>query len=439
MSGEYIALWMFFVLLFGIFSGFPLAYSLLGSGFIFGYIGWGTAVFDQMVARTFGIMMNDALVAVSLFIFMGYLMDRSGIAEGLFHSLQLALGPLRGALAIVTVLLCTILAATTGIVGTSVTMMGLLALPIMLKRGYDIPLATGSIIAGGTLGIIIPPSVMLILYGPMAGLSIARLFTAAILPGLLLSGLYIAYIGTMCFFWPHMGPALSRDQRNISGKQLFLLLLKTLVPPLFLILAVLGSILFGLAAPTEAAAVGAVGAAILCLAYKKLNWETLKDVVYRTLQTTAMILIITVGANVFTGVFLALGGGTAIENYLLRTALSPYGFLTIVMIIIIILGCFVDWIAIILIMIPIITPLVKKIGFDPVWFAILVCVNLQISYLSPPFAYSIFYLKGVAPPEVELKHIYQGVIPFMILQIVGLLLCVLFPEIILWLPSLVYG
>lgn len=439
MSGEYIALWMFLFLLFGIFSGFPLAYTLLGSGLIFGYIGWGTAVFDQMVARTFGIMMNDALVAVPLFIFMGYFMDRSGIAEGLFHSLQLALGPIRGALAVVTVLLCTILAATTGIVGTSVTMMGLLALPIMLKRGYDIPLATGSIIAGGTLGIIIPPSVMLILYGPMAGLSIARLFTAAILPGLLLSGLYIAYIVTICFFWPHMGPALPTDQRNIPGQHLFLLLLKALFPPLFLILAVLGSILFGLAAPTEAAAVGAVGAAILCLVYKKLNWQTLKDVVYRTLQTTAMILIITVGANVFTGVFLALGGGTAIENYLLSTALSPYGFLAIVMILVIILGCFVDWIAIILIMIPIITPIVKKVGFDPLWFAILVCVNLQISYLSPPFAYSIFYLKGVAPPEVELKHIYRGVIPFIILQLIGLFLCIIFPEIVLWLPTLVYG
>ncbi len=439
MSAEYIALWMFLVLLSGIFCGFPLAYVLLGSGFIFGYIGWGPAVFDQMVARTFGTMMNDALVAVPLFIFMGYFMERSGIAEGLFHSLQLALGPVRGALAIVTVLLCTILAATTGIVGTSVTMMGLLALPIMLKRGYDIPLATGSIIAGGTLGILIPPSVMLILYGPMAGLSIARLFTAAILPGLLLSGLYISYIAITCFFWPHMGPPLPQEQRNVSGQELFLLLLKTFFPPLFLILAVLGSILFGLAAPTEAGAVGVVGAAILCLAYKKISWETLKEVVYRTLQTTAMILIITVGANVFTGVFLALGGGTAIENYLLSTALSPYVFLTIVMVMIIILGCFVDWIAIILIMIPIITPIVKKIGFDPLWFAILVCVNLQISYLSPPFAYSIFYLKGVAPPIVELKHIYRGVIPFIILQITGLTLCILFPEIILWLPSLVYG
>lgn len=439
MSGDYIALCMFLFLLFGIFSGFPLAYVLLGSGFIFGYIGWGTAVFDQMVARTFGVMMNDALVSVPLFIYMSYLMDRSGIAEELFHSLQLAFGPMRGALAIVSVLLCTILAATTGIVGTSVTMMGLLALPVMLKRGYDIPLATGSIIAGGTLGILIPPSVMLILYGPMAGLSIARLFTAAILPGLLLSGLYIAYIGITCFFWPHMGPALPKDQRNVSGKQLILLLLKTLFPPLFLILAVLGSILFGLAAPTEAAAVGAVGAGFLCLAYRKFTWETMKETVYRTLQTTAMILIITVGANVFTGVFLALGGGTALENYLLKTALSPYAFLAIVMIIIIILGCFVDWIAVILIMIPIITPIIKKIGFDPVWFAILVCVNLQISYLSPPFAYSIFYLKGVAPPEVQLKQIYRGVIPFIILQIIGLLLCIFFPEIALWLPSLVYG
>ena len=439
MDPQLLPLWMFLFLLVGIFSGFPLAYVLLGSGFIFGYAGWGTAVFDQMVSRTFGIMMNDALVAVSLFIFMGYMMDRSGIAEGLFHTLQLALGPMRGALAIVTVLLCTILAATTGIVGTSVTMMGLLALPIMLKRGYNIPLATGSIIAGGTLGILIPPSVMLILYGPMAGISIARLFTAAILPGLLLSGLYLSYIATLCLLQPQMGPALPKEQREIPPLDLFLLLLKTLFPPLFLILAVLGSILFGFAAPTEAAAVGGVGASILCLAYGKLNRETLKEVVYKTLQTSAMILVITVGANIFTGVFLALGGGTSIENFLMRTALSPYNFLILVMVMVVLLGMFVDWIAIILIMIPIVSPIVKKVGFDPIWFAILVCVNLQISYLSPPFAYSIFYLKGVSPPEVELKHIYQGVIPFMIMQLVGLALCILFPGIILWLPSLVYG
>ncbi|NWF57566.1 MAG: TRAP transporter large permease subunit [Syntrophaceae bacterium] len=439
MDPQYIPLWMFLVLLFGIFSGFPLAYVLLGSGFLFGYLGWGTAVFDQMVARTLGIMMNDALVAVSLFIFMGYLMDRSRIAEGLFHTLQLALGPLRGSLAIVTVLLCTILAATTGIVGTSVTMMGLLALPVMLKRGYDVPLATGSIIAGGTLGILIPPSVMLILYGPMAGLSIARLFTAAILPGLLLSGLYLAYIAAQCFFRPQMGQALPKEERDIPWSRLFVLLLKTLFPPLFLILAVLGSILFGLAAPTEAAAVGVVGAGALCLAYGRMNWETLKDVVYRTLQTSAMILVITVGANIFTGVFLALGGGTSIENALLKTVLTPYSFLAVVMVLILFLGMFVDWIAIILIMIPIISPIVKKIGFDPIWFAILVCVNLQVSYLSPPFAYSIFYLKGVAPPEVELKQIYKGVVPFMILQLAGLILCILFPDIVLWLPGLVYG
>lgn len=435
---EYITIWMFVILLAGIFSGFPIAYVLLGSGFIFGLLGWGTAALDQMVSRTFGIMMNDALVAVPLFIYMGYMMDRSGIAEGLFDSLQLALGPLRGSLALVTVLLCTILAATTGIVGTSVTMMGLLALPVMLKRGYNIPLATGSIIAGGTLGILIPPSVMLILYGPMAGISIARLFTAAIFPGLLLSGLYLTYISIRCFFQPHDGPALPKEQRAITPLKLFYRLLITLFPPLFLILAVLGSILFGFAAPTEAAAVGGFGATILCAAYRKLNWETVRDAVYRTLQTSAMILIITVGANVFTGVFLALGGGTMIEDFLLKTAMSPVVFLALIMVMIVILGMFVDWIAIILILIPIVSPIVKKIGFDPIWFALIVCVNLQISYLSPPFAYSIFYLKGVSPPEVQLKDIYWGVIPFIFLQLTGLTLCILFPQIILWLPSVVY-
>jgi len=436
---QILALIMFGALLLGMFSGFPIAFVLLGTGLIFGYIGWGSAVLDQMVSRTIGIMANDALVAVPLFVFMGYMMDRSGIAEGLFGTLQLALGPLRGSIALATVALSTILAATTGIVGASVTMMGLLTLPVMLKRGYDIPLATGSIIAGGTLGVLIPPSIMLILYGPMAGISIARLFTGAILPGLLLSALYMIYIGVRCFFQPHLGPPLPKEQRDIPFLQLFSMLLKTLFPPLFLILAVLGSILFGLAAPTEAAAVGGFGAAILCLAYGKLNWPTLKDVVYMTLSTSAMILIITVGANVFTGVFLALGGGTAIENFLLNSALGPFGILVVIMIMVFILGMFVDWIAILLILVPVISPIVKKLGFDPVWFAMLVCVNLQMSYLTPPFAYSIFYLKGVAPPEVELKDIMKGVIPFVILQAIGLTLCILFPQIILWLPTLVYG
>lgn len=438
MESQYLAILMFVFLLVGVFSGFPLAFVLLGTGLFFGLVGWGAAVFDQMASRTFGIMANDALVAVPLFIFMGYMMERSGIADGLFGVLQEALGPLKGSLAITTVLLGTILAATTGVVGASVTMMGLITLPPMLKRNYDIPLATGTILAGGTLGILIPPSVMLILYGPMAGLSIARLFAAAVMPGLLLAGLYIVYIAVRCYLKPELGPALSKDQRTMSASQLIGKLAVKLLPPLVLIMAVLGSIFFGLAAPTEAAAMGGFGAAILCAAYGQFSWTNLKDVVYLTLKASSMILILTVGANVFTGVFLALGGGNVIESLLVASQLSPTGILVLVMLIVFILGMFLDWIAILLILIPVLSPIVKSLGFDPLWFALLVCVNLQTSYLTPPFAYSIFYLKGVAPAGVEVSHIYRGVIPFVILQLIGLTLCIIFPEIITWLPKVIY-
>ncbi len=438
MEPQYLALTMFAVLLLGVFSGFPLAFVLMGAGMIFGLIGWGGAVFDQMASRTFGIMANDALVAVPLFIFMGYMMERSGIADELFGALQEALGQLKGSLAITTVVLGTILAATTGVVGASVTMMGLITLPPMLKRNYDIPLATGTILAGGTLGILIPPSVMLILYGPMAGLSIARLFAAAIMPGLLLAGLYIAYIAIRCHIRPELGPALPKEQRTMARAQLIKKLCVSLLPPLVLILAVLGSIFFGLAAPTEAAAMGGFGAALLCAAYGKLTWANLQDVVYLTMKASAMILILTVGANIFTGVFLALGGGQVIESFLMGMALPPIGILVLVMIIVFVLGMFVDWIAILLILIPVLSPIIKSQGFDPLWFALLVCVNLQTSYLTPPFAYSIFYLKGVAPKSVEVAHIYRGVIPFLMLQLIGLTLCIIFPKIVTWLPALIY-
>ncbi len=439
MEAQYLAMLMFAVLLVGVFTGFPLAFVLLSTGMFFGLMGWGTAVFDQMASRTFGIMANDALVAVPLFIFMGYMMERSGIADGLFGILQEALGQLKGSLAVTTVVLGTILAATTGVVGASVTMMGLITLPPMLKRKYDIPLATGTILAGGTLGILIPPSVMLILYGPMAGLSIARLFAAAVFPGLLLAALYIAYILVLCYLKPELGPSLPKDQRTMTSTELLKQLSTRLMPPMLLILAVLGSIFFGLAAPTEAAAMGGLGATLLCAAYGQLTMANLKDVVYLTMKASAMILILTVGANVFTGVFLALGGGKVIESFLIGSELSPYGILSLVMFIVFVLGMFLDWIAILLILIPVLTPIVKGLGFDPLWFAILICVNLQTSYLTPPFAYSIFYLKGVAPPGVEVAHIYRGVIPFVILQIIGLSLCIVFPQIITWLPKLIYG
>ncbi len=438
MDPQILAILMFVVLLGGIMTGFPLAFVLLGTGMLFGLVGWGTPVFDQMASRTYGIMANDALVAVPLFIFMGYMMERSGIADGLFDTLQQLFGSLKGSLALATVVLGTILAATTGIVGASVTMMGLLTLPSMLRRGYDVSLSTGTILAGGTLGILTPPSIMLILYGPMAGLSIARLFAAAIVPSLILSALYMAYITIRCMIQPELGPALTKEERDISVSDLMVKFATTLLPPLALILAVLGSIFFGLAAPTEAAAVGGFGAAILCAAYKKLTWANLTETVYLTLRTSSMILLLTVGATVFTGVFLALGGGRLIEGFLLGMALPPAGVLIIVMLMVFVLGMFVDWIAILLILIPILNPVVRALGFDPLWFAMIVCINLQMSYLTPPFAYSIFYLKGVAPPEVQVVQIYKGAIPFVFLQMIGLTLVIIFPELVTWLPKLIY-
>lgn len=440
METQYLVLGMFVGLMALVFIGFPLPFVLMGLGLIFGIIGWGPAVFPQVAIRTFGIMTNDVLVAIPLFIFMGYMLERSGIADGLFGSLREVFGSLRGSLALVTIIAGTILAATTGIAGASVTVLGLLALPPMLKRGYDTPLATGSILAGGTLGQLIPPSILLIIYGPAAGLSVVRLFSAGIIPGLVLSALYMVYVGTRCFIQPHLGPALpSGERKAMAPLRLLGNLLWSLFPPMLIIGAVLGSILFGLAAPTEAASLGGFSATLLCVAYRRFTWGMLKEVVYLTLRTSSMIMMIVLGASLFTGVFWALGGNYAIETLLLAVPLSPTGIVVLVMGLIFILGMFMDTIAIILIVAPIISPIVEGLGFDPLWFALLVCINLQTAYLTPPFAYSIFYLKGVAPPEVELRHIYRGVIPFVFLQLVGLTLCIAFPQIILWLPSVLYG
>lgn len=439
MEPETLALLMFVAVMIGIFSGFHVAFVLAGIGLIFGFIGWGQVVFSQMVSRTAWVMMNDALPAVPLFIFMGCVMERAGIAERAFDILQVALGPLRGSIALATVFLSTLFAAGTGIVGAPVTVMGLLALPAMMKRKYDIPLATGSILAGGTLGILIPPSIMLILYGPLAGISVARLFTAGIMPGLLLSGLYLSYIIIRCYIQPRAGPSLPPEERAIPLLKLFVSMVTGMAPFFFIIVAVLGSIIMGLAAPVEAAAVGATCGIFLAIAYRKFSFQSLKESVYATIRISTMVLIIAVGASIFCGVFLALGGGDVITRLLLGLPFGPYGVLAIMMLIIFLMGFLIDWIAILLIFIPIFAPIVPALGFDPLWFALVFAVCLQTSFLTPPFAVSIFYLKGVAPPEVELTDIFKGVIPFVTLQLIGLALVIAFPQIILWLPGIVYG
>lgn len=434
-----LALAMFGVTAVGVFLGFPVFAVLMGTAFLMGLLGWGTVVIDQMVYFAFGVLKNDALPAVPLFVFMGSMLDKSGIAERSFRLLQIVFGPVKGSVALATLALCTLFAAGTGIVGASVTIMGLLALPVMLKRNYDIPLATGTILAGGTLGILIPPSIMLVLYGPLAGLSVARLFTAAIVPGLLLSFLYFMYIVIRCTIKPELGPALPPAERKMPIKQLIYLVSTDLIPFLFTIIAVLGSIIFGFASPTEAASVGCVGALVLAALHKQATFQNVRDAVYETLTTSAFILTITMSASIFCGVFLALGGGEIITSILTNLPFGPYGVLFVILSIIFILGFFIEWIAILLIFIPILTPVIPTLGFDPLWFGVVVCVCLQTAFLTPPFATSIFYLKGIAPPEVKLKDIYKGVVPFVVLQLIGLTLCIVFPQFVLWLPRFVYG
>lgn len=438
MEPEILALLMFAALFVGMLTGFPIAFVIGSVGLIFGFVGWGPWVFDQIISRVFWVMMNDTFPAIPLFVFMGCILERSGITDRLFGDVQLALGPVRGSLAVAAMLVCTIFAACTGIVGAGVTLMGLVALPAMLKRSYDKKLATGTIIAGGTLGILIPPSIMLIIYAPMAQLSIAKMFAAAFVPGFVLSGLFLTYILIRCLIQPNLGPSLPKEQRVIPPLTLLRRLLVSLLPTLVLIFAVLGSILLGLAAPTEAASVGAVGGLALTIAYKRFTWQGFKEAVYATLRISSMILIIAVGASIFTGVFMRLGGGKMIEEVLVGLPVTPIVVGLIVMVFIFIMGMFLDWVGILFIFIPVLSPILPSLGFDPLWFALVVCLVLQTSFLSPPYAVSIFYLKGIAPPEVKITDIYKGILPFMVLQLIGVALCITFPQIILWLPSILY-
>jgi tripartite ATP-independent transporter DctM subunit len=439
MSSEHAAILMFVGLISVILLGTPLAFALGGLALIFGIIWWGTPVFNQFIIRIYGIMFNEVLVAVPLFILMGCLLERSGATEKLYGAMHRLMGPVRGGLALATVLICTLFAAATGIVGASLATMGLIALPAMLKRGYNKGLASGAVASGATLGILIPPSIMLVLYGPMAQVSVARLFAGAYGPGLLLSALYLVYIYVRCLLQPSAGPAISNEEREAGPSNLLLQLLIHLIPTLFLIIVVIGSILGGLASPTEASALGAFGAVILTLFYRKLNWQTLKTSVYSTLKITSMVLFVAIGASLFTGVFFGLGGGILMKEVLIGLPFGKWFVFSVMMFVIFILGMFIDWIGILFIVIPTFTPIGAVLGFDPIWFATMICVNLQMSFLTPPFAPSIFVLRGVAPPEVGTGEMIKGIYPFVGLQIIGLALCALFPEIILWLPRVTFG
>jgi tripartite ATP-independent transporter DctM subunit len=436
-SPEAAVLIMFGAAILLIMLGFPLVFVLGGIAVLVGIATMGPGVLTMFRLRIWGMMTNYTLLAVPLFVFMGIMVEKSGAAERLFSALHLVFGSLRGGLAVATIMMGTILAACVGVIAASVIMIGIIAVPSMLRRGYNKELTCGAVCAGGTLGILIPPSLMLVIYGPMANISVGKLFMGAFGPGFLLSGLYIAYILVLSWLKPAVAPPASTtvDKVSLAGK--IRLLVVGAAPPLFLMLSVLGAIFFGIASPTEAAAIGAVAAILLTLAHGRLDWPALRTGMIETLRITSMALIIGWGAQMFVGVFLKLGGGDVITNVLLAAPGGRWGTFVIIQLLVFVLGMLIDWIGIVFILVPLITPLSAALGFDPLWFDMMVVVNMQMSFMTPPMAYAIFYLKGICKPEwgIDTGHIIRGVVPFVAMIVVALGLCIVFPNIITWLPQ----
>ena len=437
MSPEILGLVSLGVLFVGIFAGFPISFTLIFLAIVFGYIGFGKVVFYLMVLQTFIIMREPLLAAVPLFLFMGYVLEQAGLMDRLFSGFRLMLASVKGSLYIAVLTTATLFAAATGIVGASVTILGVMAAPIMKKSGYDPRLSAGSIAAGGTLGMLIPPSIMLVVMGPVVGVPITELFAAAVLPGILLAGLYTVYAVVRCYLRPELGPAMPVAERAGSVGEIVRELFVGIIPLAVLILAVLGSILAGLATPTDAAAMGALGALVLALAYRRLTWERLKTAVFRTIVTSSMILLLVAASNFYGAVFARLGSATMIAEALLAFDLSPTILLLLILGVIFLLGWPLEWVPIVLIVIPILLPAITQLGVDLVWFCTLVAVCLQTAWLSPPVALSAYYIKGVVP-DWDLKDIYLGMMQFMGIQVVGLLVVLFYPRIALWLPELLF-
>ena len=438
MSPEVVTIMMLGGILVGVLMGYPLALAVGGVGMVVGILLFGPSVAAELYyGRFFSGLENYTLLAVPLFIFMGTMLEHSGVAEGMYDALYLWFGGIKGGLAVTTILIGTVVAACVGIIGASVTMLALIGLPAMINRGYDRSLAAGCICAGGSLGILIPPSIMLVVYGPMAGLSVGRLFFGAFMPGFLLSALYIVYILVRCVIQPNLAPPVPLAERNVPTSIKTVKLLKSMVPPVILILAVLGSIFFGIAAPTEAAAVGALAATLLALGYRQLNWHVLAKTAMTTVRVSGMVLLIGAMAFAFVGIFMRANGDDVVSNFVLSAPGGKWGVFGIVMFICFILGFLIDWLGIIFIMVPIVTPIAAQAGFDPLWFALMICVNLQMSFMTPPFAYALFYVRGAADPKLGLTtgHIIAGMIPYVGIILVALALCIAFPQILLWLPS----
>lgn len=436
---EYLPLFMLATMFVLVFLGVQVAFALSGTALVFGYIVFQGAVIFQFMEKIEDIASNFVLAAVPLFVFMGTMLERSGIAEALFEAVHLWTRRLPGGLALGTVIMCVIFAASTGVIGATETVVGLLAIPVMLKYGYDKPLICGTICAGGSLGTIIPPSVVVVILGPVANVSVGDLFAGMVFPGLIMAGLYLVYILALCVIRPAAGPRIPPSPYEPPLAARLRVTAHALVPPLFMIFAVLGSIMLGWAAPTEAAALGALGAILLTLFYGKFSLRILNQAVFKTLRITAMIMAILLGGTVFTGVFFAAGGIALTSQFVAFLDLHAWALLFLLLGLSFLAGFVLDWVSILLIFIPIFMPLVTAAGFNPVWFSILFLIIIQTSYLTPPLAPAIFYLRGISPPSITLGDMYKGVVPFIFLQLLTLAIVMAYPETVLWLPSKMLG
>ncbi|MCG6912304.1 TRAP transporter large permease subunit [bacterium BMS3Abin03] len=435
---EWLPLLFFLTVLIFLLLGYPVFFTLGGISVIFGLIMFGTDYFNLLPLRIWGIMSNYVLIAVPLFIFMGIMLERSGIAEELLETMALLFGKLRGGLAVSVLMVGAMLGASTGIVGATVVTMGVLSLPVMLKRGYETKAATGIIMASGTLGQIIPPSIVLVLLGSILNVPVGNLFVGAVIPGIILVLLFFIWIVIQTIIKPKALPAMPDEElEKFKGVDKFKRILNAFILPSLLVLAVLGSIFAGIASPTEAAAVGALGATILTMLKGRFNLSTLKAVMLKTTSITSMVFMILVGATAFSLVFRGMHGDRYLAELILSAELEPHYFLAISLLAIFICGFFIDFIEIIFIVVPIIAPIFESMHIDLLWLGILIAMNLQTSFLTPPFGFTIFYLKGVAPKEVTTSQLYKGVIPYVIIQLIALFIIVLFPQLVLWLPKLI--
>ncbi len=428
---------MFGSLLALLMAGLPLAFVTGGLAIIFLFILGDTDTLNIVPSRIFPLMTDYQLSAIPLFIFMAAMLERAGIINDMFSVIYKLLGGLKGGLASATIIASTILAAMVGVVGAAVVTMGIIALPAMLQRQYDTKIAMGSIMAGGTLGILIPPSILAIIYAVVADQSVGELFVGAVIPGLMLSGMYIAYVTIRSYINPTLGPPIPVEER-ISVKEKFSLMGK-MAAPILLIVVVFTVLFSGAATPVEAAGIGTFGSFIVAALHGQLDWRTVREACITTLKASSMVIWIMFGATIFVGLYVLEGGQQFVTNALEATGLGRWGILILMMVILVILGMFLDWVGILLLAVPIFVPIIKDLGFDPLWFGVLYLVNMQMSFLSPPFGYALFYLRGVAPKSIPMSDIFKAALPFLALQLFGLSLLMIFPKIITWLPSIVYG